>query len=630
MHYLIIRHPLGLLLAGFLVTVGLTAAGPVGPVFGRETVPDSTAVPVADEDVPYGVASGWAVGHQLLREGMTAEALPYLHMAYRAHPGVTAIALDFQSALAAEGYLKDATGVMDQLIAAHPDSTGFRMRRSSLYLSAGKTGKALEDLREIRRRGDASVEVMSAEASILAGKGDFDQALDVLHEGLALYPAAGRDIYLDMSRVLQQGKRSAEIPALMAAALAAYPDEPALWLVKIRALASHGSHDEALETAERADAHFAGLPAPGEPDAASVEPELAEAAPDRSASGDLPPDSFAVELADFYAQQRQVDRALAVLQPLAEKNELKLNPSLWLGRLLLGTGRQEEGAVAVERIIARWPEAGRGWFLKGKVYEGSGDWDAAIGHYQHAADLAPHDPEIRLGLLRGMLVAWETDLRTTAPNAEQAVRQEEFADQTMMTSTLVPEQDTEGQLLLGYAFRAIQDFERAAWRFKLAAENPDLRLTALIQKSICHDEIGQDNKARADLELLRHEYPDNAEVANSLGYFLAEKDQDLDLAEDLIEEALAASPGNGAFLDSMGWVLFRNGRLEEALDYMIKAVNVLPDDPVILEHLGMVLKGLGQTDEALDVLKRALVRGGEPERINAAIAEIEAAPRTAE
>lgn len=195
----------------------------------------------------------------------------------------------------------------------------------------------------------------------------------------------------------------------------------------------------------------------------------------------------------------------------------------------------------------------------------------------------------------------------------------------MIASTLVPESDSEGQMMLGYAFRVLKDLERASWRFDLAAENPDLRLTALIQKSICHDENGEPAKARFALETLRREFPDDPEVANSFGYFLAEKGQDLDLAEGMVREALAADPGNGAYLDSLGWVMYRNGRYEEAFDYLIQAINVLPDDPVILEHLGIVLKNLGQMAEALDVLDRALNLGGDSERISSLISEIKSA-----
>jgi len=585
--------------------------------FAQQDDPDI----IEDEDVPPGIASGWIVGHRLLAEGNSADALPYLHMAYRAHPDVVLIAMDFQTALASEGYLRDALNVMDDLVAAHPDSQSFLLRRSALNLSSGKSDKALDDLRTIRRQGNASVEVLAAEASILASDGKTGQALDVLRDGLHLHPDRGRDIYLEMARILRQADETESIPGVMDEALVEYPDEPMLWLVKIRSLAALSRPSEARTVAREADDHFAELlAAPGSeiPD----DPNQMESTGETPSPHGLPNDSFAVELADYYAQNNQIDQALEILKPLSDQGELALTPSLWLGRLLLGSGRETEGVELVERILTQWPKSGRGWYLRGKVDEGRGEWEKAIPHYRHAAELDPYDPEIRLGVIRAMLISWERDLRSDSPDSSQEKKIVEFRDHTMIASTLVPERDSEGQMMLGYAFRALKDLDRAAWRFELAAENPNLRLSAIIQQSICHDENGQVAKARSALELLRREYPKDPEVANSFGYFLAEKGQDLDLAEDLIKEALAVDPGNGAYLDSLGWVMYRNGRFEESFDYLIQAVNVLPDDPVILEHLGVVLMNLGQNAEALDVLERALNLGGDSDRISALITTV--------
>jgi len=278
----------------------------------------------------------------------------------------------------------------------------------------------------------------------------------------------------------------------------------------------------------------------------------------------------------------------------------------------------------VTEILAKWPDSGRGWFLRGKSAELADNWEGALGDFAHAVELAPRDPEIRLGYIRAMLVVWEADLVADEPTAVQKTRAVDFRRHLIVAATLVPDEDREGQLILGYGFKGMSEYERAVWCFALAAENPDLRMNALLQKSLCHDLLGEAGKARRDLEVLYDEYPRHAEVANSLGYFLAEKGVDLDQARELVAQALAAEPGNGAFLDSMGWIHYRNGDLEQALDFLIQAVNVLPDDPVILEHLGMVLKAQGKNIEARDVLRRALARGGDRDRLQPIVNELEA------
>ncbi len=126
-------------------------------------------------------------------------------------------------------------------------------------------------------------------------------------------------------------------------------------------------------------------------------------------------------------------------------------------------------------------------------------------------------------------------------------------------------------------------------------------------------------EARKTLHNLQVEFPDDPEVANSYGYLLAEMGEELPHAEKLVRQALASDPENGAYLDTLGWILYQRGEYSEAFDWLVRAANSRPDDPVILEHLGMVLLKQGQEAEALDVFRRALTAGGDPERLETII-----------
>lgn len=579
-------------------------------------IPDPGAG-VEDDDVPYGVASSWLLGRQLLEEGRTEEALQYLHFAYRAQPDVAAIAMTFQEALAEGGYFRDALEVMDSLVAAWPDSQSYLLRRSSLNLQAGHRDRALQDLRAIRQAGAASPDVIAAEATLLAGAGQPDQALDVYREGLDLYPSATSRFTLGMAAILQQEGKLDRIPELISGSLEKRPRDSALWLVLIRALGSLERYPEAEAAARRADQRFLHLHE-DVPDSLSVA--------EITAGGGPVPDSpqfFTIELADHYAQHGEVERSISLLEGLQEAGHLELAPSLWLTRLYLGTGRAEEGAALIERILAARPEAARAWYLRGKVAENEGNWAGAIPDYRRAADLAAHDAEIRLGLVRALLVAGEESGSFRGDSARADSNRADLHRQAMVASMVAAEGDSEGQLVLGYAFLTLEDYERAAYRFDLAGENPALRITALTQMSLCLDRQGKTGRARTVLETLRREHPENPEVANSLGYFLAEKGEDLEFAESLIREALEAEPGNGAYLDSLGWVYYRLGRYEDALDQLIRAINVQPEDPVILEHVGLTMIELGQLAEARDLIARALLLGGDAERLQATLEDIE-------
>jgi len=75
----------------------------------------------------------------------------------------------------------------------------------------------------------------------------------------------------------------------------------------------------------------------------------------------------------------------------------------------------------------------------------------------------------------------------------------------------------------------------------------------------------------------------------------------------LISKALALEPGEPAILDSMGWVLYRMNRNEEALGYLTRAYAAFPD-PEVAAHLGEVLWMTGDTDNALLVWQGGLMK----------------------
>ncbi len=91
--------------------------------------------------------------------------------------------------------------------------------------------------------------------------------------------------------------------------------------------------------------------------------------------------------------------------------------------------------------------------------------------------------------------------------------------------------------------------------------------------------------------------PDEAHAYNALGYSLADRNQRLPEAYELIAQALKLAPDDGFILDSMGWVYFRMGNLAKAREYLERAWNLRPHAEVGA-HLGEVLWTLGERDAA--------------------------------
>lgn len=101
--------------------------------------------------------------------------------------------------------------------------------------------------------------------------------------------------------------------------------------------------------------------------------------------------------------------------------------------------------------------------------------------------------------------------------------------------------------------------------------------------------------------------PDDAQAYNALGYSLADRNIRLDEAETLIRKALTLAPDDPFIVDSLGWVLFRQGKDEEALRLLRQSYATRPHAEVAT-HLGEVLWKQGQKDEALKFLREAQQR----------------------
>lgn len=128
------------------------------------------------------------------------------------------------------------------------------------------------------------------------------------------------------------------------------------------------------------------------------------------------------------------------------------------------------------------------------------------------------------------------------------------------------------------------------------SRNPE-QLELYYARSLLHERSGDDRAAERDLRIVLQKQPGNVDALNALGYVLANSNRQLEEALNLITQALAQRPEDPAIMDSMGWVLFRLGRHEEALFRLRKAFSLYPNDEVAA-HLGEVLWTVGQRHEA--------------------------------
>ena len=155
--------------------------------------------------------------------------------------------------------------------------------------------------------------------------------------------------------------------------------------------------------------------------------------------------------------------------------------------------------------------------------------------------------------------------------------------------------------------RALVQLARALIQFP---GQPDL----LYMRGLVHERADDIAAAEADFRAILELEPENVSALNALGYTLADRTERYEEAYDLIVRAYAQRPDDAAIIDSYGWVLYRLGRLDEALTQLRLAYKLFPDGE-IASNLAVVLWELGHYDESRAVLTEALSREPEHERL---------------
>lgn len=298
---------------------------------------------------------------------------------------------------------------------------------------------------------------------------------------------------------------------------------------------------------------------------------------------------------EAYAEARIVSRA----RPQdPEALEIEADLALW-------TRRPAEAARLLERLRKISPEEP----------EGTARAIAVLHRHKRtreANELAGSWAAEHPGDYRGPMLVARAHVITGTPEAGIAPARKAIE---MAPDSLAP------RVLLGRLYQSLKQFAEAESVWTEAARRFPDRTPIELDLAFCREQQGDlDGAERSARGVLARE-PRNPTALNFLGYLFADHDRRLPEAEDLIRRALEQEPDNGAFLDSMGWVYFRMGRLAEARVPLERAVGLTGGDPVVREHLGDVYKGLKLLELAREQYRRALAADSANARVRTKLVE---------
>jgi tetratricopeptide (TPR) repeat protein len=282
--------------------------------------------------------------------------------------------------------------------------------------------------------------------------------------------------------------------------------------------------------------------------------------------------------------------AEAVFADLARGTQFRADALDALAGIALDAGRYDEANTRYSEALAAGHENERAVYGLALVADRRGDPARALRLYTQVtvgprattAQLRAYHLRLELGDAEGAARALD-DYLAGAP------------DKLAITSS-------RAQLLaeLDRGREALALLERAI------AVYPDQEELYLARATVL-EKIGRAPAAIAELDRTLRRWPNEAIAENALGYTLADHGLALERAETLIRRALDDRPDSPAIQDSLGWVLYRRGRLPDALAWLQRAYGRDPD-PEVAAHLGEVQWAGGDTHAALATWRGALAR----------------------
>jgi tetratricopeptide (TPR) repeat protein len=151
-----------------------------------------------------------------------------------------------------------------------------------------------------------------------------------------------------------------------------------------------------------------------------------------------------------------------------------------------------------------------------------------------------------------------------------------------------------------------QEAIREASKILELSQNDQQRMIAKMLLSVAYHEAGDFVTSERILREMIQKSPGNPILLNNLGYFLAERNEKLEEALEMIKKAVRIEPNNPSYLDSLGYVYFKLGNKEEAEKYFRRAIRQGTNSSEIYEHLGDVYQIFGKVEKAFMAWQRAI------------------------
>jgi tetratricopeptide (TPR) repeat protein len=300
---------------------------------------------------------------------------------------------------------------------------------------------------------------------------------------------------------------------------------------------------------------------------------------------------YYVTLARLYFQQKKDDSAVATL-----KRGLRLAPQDNIIKMYCRLQGQEfyqnneyTRTVACFELLSNKgsEQYERFHYILGELNEVLMQEDEAIKNYTLAAESESPLPEAFIQL---SLIQYKTD-------PKEALK-------TMQKATRILPDNPKILFFLGYIHGLNKDYDLAISVYDKIPGIVEKDATVMtsdfyLSYGGAYEQAGNTEKATSIFQEGIRKHPKCHQLLNYLAYMWGEESFNLDKAQRYIMRALSIDSKNAAYIDTLGWIYFKQKKYEQARETISEAQELMPDDPIIMEHLGDVYDKLNENNKAV-------------------------------
>jgi tetratricopeptide (TPR) repeat protein len=294
-------------------------------------------------------------------------------------------------------------------------------------------------------------------------------------------------------------------------------------------------------------------------------------------------------LAQVLIKAEDYDAAAKVYQDIISADPKDIESQLALGLVYLQVNKDEQAEDVFKKLLEQPEWKYQASFYLGKIEEKHDHVKKALVWFDKVTD--------------GPFV-FDASISVISLLAKDK-RFDEASSRLSLLQSKYPKQKLRLLLVQAELYSQQKQYEKA---FNLLTESlvdfPDQK-ELLYTRALMAERVNKPDIVEADLKKILAMDPDNVEALNALGYTLLNKPDRYADAEKYLQHALSLEPDAAVIIDSYGWLQFKLGNNEKALDYLLQAYEKQPENE-IAAHLAEVLWALGRKDEAKKLFNKAI------------------------